>query len=45
MLIVFIGAIGGFMSSGFMGLFLGPIILSIAYKLTINWVEIQPNGK
>ncbi|GAB5558304.1 MAG: AI-2E family transporter [Schleiferiaceae bacterium] len=45
MLVVFIGAIGGFMSSGFMGLFLGPIILSIAYKLTINWVELQPKRK
>lgn len=43
MLVVFLGSIGGFISGGFMGLFLGPIILSIGYKLVINWVEIQPN--
>ena len=39
MLIVFIGTIGGFILSGFIGLFTGAIILSIGYKLIIEWLE------
>ncbi len=38
MLVIFIGAIGGFLSFGFLGLFLGAIILSLAYKLYVTWV-------
>lgn len=33
MLVVFLGAIGGFITSGFLGLFLGAVILTIGYKL------------
>ncbi len=40
MLIIFFGAIGGFIAFGFMGLFLGAIILSLAYKLYITWVNV-----
>ncbi len=39
MLIIFLGSIGGFMNSGFVGLFVGAIILSLGYKLFIAWVE------
>lgn len=39
MLIVFLGAIGGFMFSGFIGLFTGAIILSLGYKLFIGWLR------
>jgi len=39
MLIIFLGAIGGFLSFGLIGLFLGSIILSLAYKLYITWVS------
>lgn len=38
MLVVFIGAIGGFMVSGFIGLFTGAIILTLGYKLMTGWV-------
>jgi predicted PurR-regulated permease PerM len=38
MLVVFLGAIGGFMVSGFIGLFTGAIILSLGYKLVVGWV-------
>jgi predicted PurR-regulated permease PerM len=38
MLVVFLGAIGGFMSSGFIGLFTGAIILSVGYKLLQTWL-------
>jgi len=39
MLVIFFGAIGGFMAFGFMGLFLGAIILSLAYKLYVTWTS------
>ncbi len=39
MLVVFLGAIGGFMSSGFIGLFTGAIILSVGYKLLQTWLN------
>lgn len=39
MLVIFIGVIGGFMMSGFVGLFVGPIVFSIGYKLFLAWME------
>ncbi|MEP7128798.1 MAG: AI-2E family transporter [Chitinophagales bacterium] len=39
MLVVFLGAIGGFIFSGFTGLFTGAIVLSLAYKLFIEWLN------
>ncbi|MDF1573837.1 MAG: AI-2E family transporter [Bacteroidales bacterium] len=38
MLVIFLGALGGFMAFGFIGLFLGSIVLSLAYKLYTTWV-------
>jgi len=39
MLVIFIGAIGGFASSGIIGLFLGAIVLSVGYRLFVAWLE------
>lgn len=39
MLVIFLGSIGGFISAGFIGLFIGAIILSLGYKLFIAWLE------
>ncbi|CAN5393745.1 AI-2E family transporter [soil metagenome] len=39
MLVVFLGSVGGFIANGFVGLFLGPVILSIGYKLFLVWVD------
>ncbi len=39
MLIIFIGAIGGFMTSGIIGLFVGAIIFSLGYKLFLEWLD------
>ena len=39
MLVIFVGAIGGFISSGFLGLFFGAVVLVIAYDLLIAWLE------
>lgn len=40
-LIIFLGAIGGFMAFGFIGLFLGAIILSLAFKLYVTWIDYE----
>lgn len=42
MLVVFLGAIGGFIASGILGLFLGAVILTIGYKLFMEWLEAKP---
>jgi predicted PurR-regulated permease PerM len=39
MVIIFIGAIGGFILSGFIGLFTGAIIMALGYKLFIGWIN------
>ena len=38
-LVIFLGAIGGFVSMGFIGLFVGAVILSIGFKLFRVWLE------
>jgi len=37
--VVFLGAIGGFVAMGVIGLFVGAIVLSVGYKLTFAWLE------
>jgi predicted PurR-regulated permease PerM len=37
--VIFIGVIGGFVAIGFVGLFVGAIILSIGYKLFLAWLD------
>jgi predicted PurR-regulated permease PerM len=39
MLVIFIGAIGGFISFGFLGLFFGAVVLVIAQDLLVTWLE------
>jgi predicted PurR-regulated permease PerM len=39
MLIIFVGAIGGFLSSGIIGLFLGAVVLALGYKLFLTWLK------
>jgi len=38
MLVIFLGAIGGFMFSGLIGLFTGAIVLSLGYNLLVHWM-------
>lgn len=37
--VIFIGVIGGFILSGFIGLFTGAIVISIGYKLFVGWIN------
>lgn len=39
MLVILLGAIGGMITSGIVGLFVGAIILALGYKLFSAWVE------
>jgi predicted PurR-regulated permease PerM len=39
MLVIFLGVIGGFILSGFIGLFTGAIVISLGYKLFISWLD------
>jgi predicted PurR-regulated permease PerM len=39
MLVIFLGAIGGMIMSGLIGLFTGAIILSIGYKMITLWLQ------
>ena len=43
MLIIFIGAIGGFMTSGIIGLFVGAIVFSLGYRIFMAWLQDQAN--
>ncbi len=36
--VVFLGAIGGFVALGLIGLFMGAIVLSVGYKLFLAWI-------
>jgi predicted PurR-regulated permease PerM len=38
-LVIFLGAIGGFMLSGIIGLFTGAVVLSIGYRLALVWMD------
>jgi predicted PurR-regulated permease PerM len=39
MLVVLLGAIGGMITSGIIGLFVGAVVLSVGYKLFQTWLE------
>ena len=38
MLVIFIGVIGGTISYGMTGLFLGPIVLAVIWELFVAWI-------
>lgn len=39
MVVVFLGVVGGFLTMGAIGLFVGAVVLSIGYKLFLAWME------
>ena len=39
MAVIFMGAIGGFLVSGIVGLFIGAVVLSLGYELFMSWVK------
>jgi predicted PurR-regulated permease PerM len=43
--VVFLGAIGGFLVMGIIGLFVGAIVLSVGYKLFLAWLQGPETAK
>jgi predicted PurR-regulated permease PerM len=43
--VILIGALGGMVSSGFIGLFIGPVALAVGYQLFWQWVQDQPSAE
>ena len=41
-LVILIGVIGGTITHGLIGLFLGPVVLSVLYELVVAWVRRAP---
>jgi predicted PurR-regulated permease PerM len=41
--VIFIGAIGGFIGAGIIGLFVGPVILALGHELFIAWLRHEPS--
>ncbi len=39
MIVIFVGAIGGFLDSGIIGLFVGAVVLALGYSLLVAWLE------
>lgn len=39
LVVVLLGVLGGLLSFGFIGLFLGPVLLAVVYNLVSDWIE------
>src|SRR5438552_716606 len=44
MLVIFIGVLGGMLAHGIVGLFIGPIILAVAWELMTAWIREDQAG-
>jgi predicted PurR-regulated permease PerM len=44
-LIILIGVIGGTISQGITGLFLGPIVLAVIWNLLTAWISDKDNAQ
>jgi predicted PurR-regulated permease PerM len=47
LLLIFAGVIGGLIAFGIIGIFIGPVVLAVAYTLAGAWVEgevVGPTG-
>jgi predicted PurR-regulated permease PerM len=44
LLLIFAGVIGGLLSMGLVGIFVGPVVLAITYTLLVSWVEEGPGA-
>ena len=42
MLVILIGAIGGMVTGGITGLFLGAVLLAVGYQIFMEWVDKEP---
>lgn len=45
LVLIFAGVIGGLVAFGIIGLFVGPVVLTVAYTLLVRWVWAQPSDQ
>lgn len=45
MVVIFTGSIGGFLTSGIIGLFTGAVVLTLGYKLFMTWLHGHAEGE
>ena len=45
MLVILLGAIGGMLLLGIIGLFLGAVILALGYEIFMDWMKIGDGGE
>ena len=43
-LLIFFGVLGGALAFGFIGVFIGPTLLAVGYRLVEEWASSQPRG-
>ncbi|WP_306751263.1 AI-2E family transporter [Paracoccus actinidiae] len=43
-LVIFMGVIGGTLSYGLIGLFVGPVVLAVFYDLLVSWLQHDPDA-
>jgi len=39
MLVILIGALGGMVAAGIIGMFIGGVLLAVSYQLFMEWVD------
>jgi predicted PurR-regulated permease PerM len=44
MVVILIGALGGMVTGGFIGLFVGGVVLAVTYQLFMEWVDTKSEG-
>ena len=42
LLLIFVGVIGGFVAFGLLGIFVGPVVLAVAYTFLKTWIDRTP---
>ena len=45
LLVILLGAIGGMLLLGIIGLFLGAVILALGYEIFMDWMKIGDGGE
>ena len=44
LLLIFAGVIGGLLSLGLLGIFVGPVVLAVSYTLLEAWINESPDA-
>jgi predicted PurR-regulated permease PerM len=44
LVLVFVGVIGGLIAFGLVGIFVGPVVLAVSYKLLEAWASLEADG-